>query len=239
MLLGDTGLLHRRFSPSDSIALPTGQREEEQILELIGKPGYETISTPDATVIMHLRRMIDSGHAGPCVAEVGVGIGATTLEICRVLSRRGRLHLFDFVDKIDNLRQDLDKQGFGNIEYFSNSRRLWDSYNWSLLAILQRVREPIYDYVYLDGAHTYLHDGLAFFLLDRLLKPGGLMHLDDYNWSYAISPTTNPHKNPRILDLLSNEQIEACHIKMIVDIIVRSDQRYEVVEANKVFRKRS
>jgi len=65
------------------------------------------------------------------------------------------------------------------------------------------------------------------------------MHLDDYNWSYAISPTTNPHKNPRILDLLSNEQIEACHIKMIVDIIVRSDQRYEVVEANKVFRKRS
>ena len=47
---------------------------------------------------------------------------------------------------------------------------------------------PIYDYIYVDGSHAWEIDGLAFFLLDRLLKPGGYMDFDDYGWSMAASP---------------------------------------------------
>lgn len=42
--------------------------------------------------------------------------------------------------------------------------------------------EPLYDFVFLDGAHTWDTDGFTFFLLDRLLKPGGWILFDDMDW---------------------------------------------------------
>jgi predicted O-methyltransferase YrrM len=60
-------------------------------------------------------------------------------------------------------------------------------YNWFLHRTLrQQLRddhiEPLYDFVFLDGAHTWLDDGLALLLIERLLKPGGWVHLDDLAW---------------------------------------------------------
>jgi predicted O-methyltransferase YrrM len=42
--------------------------------------------------------------------------------------------------------------------------------------------EPCYDFVFLDGAHTWDVDALAFTLADRLLRPGGWMLFDDLDW---------------------------------------------------------
>lgn len=61
------------------------------------------------------------------------------------------------------------------------------SYNWFLQRKLreQRTRddiEPLYDFVFLDGAHTWADDGLAFALVDRLLRPGGWILFDDLDW---------------------------------------------------------
>jgi len=42
--------------------------------------------------------------------------------------------------------------------------------------------EPCYDFVFIDGAHTWDVDGLAFTLADRLLAPGGWMLFDDLDW---------------------------------------------------------
>jgi predicted O-methyltransferase YrrM len=60
-------------------------------------------------------------------------------------------------------------------------------YNWFLHRKLKEQArdgyiEPLYDFVFLDGAHTWLEDGLAFLLIERLLKPGGWVHLDDLAW---------------------------------------------------------
>ncbi len=112
-----------------------------------------------------------------------------------------------------------------------------DSYNWSLMRLLIANPLPIYDYVYLDGAHTWDIDGLAFFLLDRLLKAGGYMDFDDYGWSMATSPTQNPVANPRNLDLFTEEQIRASHTTLIVELLVKRDARYREVVGNKIFRK--
>ena len=61
------------------------------------------------------------------------------------------------------------------------------SYTWYLQRVLrQQLRdgriEPVFDFVFLDGAHTWDADGLAFLLVDRLLKPGGWILLDDLAW---------------------------------------------------------
>jgi len=207
------------------------------MLEMIGQPGCELISQPDSSFLRDLAAIVESGNTAPCVAEIGVGIGATTVAVCRMLSNRGSFHLFDFADKLEVLRKDLNALGFHSFECFGNSRGHWDSYNWSLIKIIERESSPIYDYVYIDGAHTVLHDALAFYLVDSLLKPGGCVNFDDYYWSFATSPGINPERNPGIRDFLTEEQIKARQVKMVIDLLVERHAGYECIERNKVYRK--
>ena len=89
------------------------------------------------------------------------------------------------------------------------------------------------------GSHAWEIDGLAFFLLDRLLKPGGYMDFDDYGWSMAASPALNPTACPEILSWFTDEQIKTSHIMLIVELLVKRDSRYHEVVSNKIFRKAS
>lgn len=50
--------------------------------------------------------------------------------------------------------------------------------------MLQHGVAPSFGYVYLDGVHTWAIDGLAFVLLDRMLRLGGAIEFDDYNHRY-------------------------------------------------------
>jgi predicted O-methyltransferase YrrM len=61
------------------------------------------------------------------------------------------------------------------------------SYNWFLHRKLREQlrdgsHEPCYDFVFIDGAHTWEDDGLAFLLVDKLLRPGGWVLFDDLQW---------------------------------------------------------
>ena len=62
------------------------------------------------------------------------------------------------------------------------------SYTWFLHDTLRAQLkadgevEPKYDFVYIDGAHTWDVDALAFALADRLLVPGGWILFDDLDW---------------------------------------------------------
>jgi serine/threonine-protein kinase len=48
--------------------------------------------------------------------------------------------------------------------------------------------EPAYDFVYLDGAKNWTIDGLAVVLIEKLLRPGGWLLMDDLPWTYADDP---------------------------------------------------
>lgn len=65
------------------------------------------------------------------------------------------------------------------------------SYTWELMRMLedQRQGEWLFDFAFIDGAHSWFVDGFAFFLVDKLLKPGGWILFDDLDWTYATSPT--------------------------------------------------
>jgi predicted O-methyltransferase YrrM len=202
------------------------------MLENINAPGFETLSAADVTVCENVTALVESGIQ-PVVAEIGVGIGATTRELARILDNRGALHLYDFEGKIAELISDIHGLGYDNVIGFGNTRRHWDSYNWSLLKQIQDTGGEIYDYIYLDGAHTLLHDGLAFFLADKLLKVGGCIDFDDYFWSVSKSKWMADNRH----EFMTEEQVEAQQIKLIVDTLVLPDARYEEVTPHKVYRK--
>ena len=171
-------------------------------------------------------------------AEIGVYRGYTAERIAQVLGGEGEIHLFDYADRVEPVAARLHAAGHRNVVAHGNSGRLLDSYNWSLMEVLREHREPIFDYVFLDGAHTWAHDALAFLLADRLLLAGGYMDFDDYGWTLAASPSMNPAAFPEVETLYTDEQIATPQVALVVDLLVRRDERYEEVAADKVFRKR-
>ena len=53
--------------------------------------------------------------------------------------------------------------------------------------MLESADPPEFDFVFLDAGHTWDVTGFAFFLVDRLLRPGGWLLFDDLNWSVTKS----------------------------------------------------
>jgi predicted O-methyltransferase YrrM len=171
------------------------------------------------------------------IAELGIFKGHTSLEFARFLAGRGELHLFDYTDRVAEVADTLRAAGWHNFRTFGSSYKLLDSYNWSLAKLLERQAEPLYDYVFLDGAHTWAVDALTAFLVDRLLKVGGYFDLDDYEWTLEASPALNPRAFPLTAKLYTGEQIATKQVKMIVDLVVRRNPRYREVVPNKIFQK--
>jgi predicted O-methyltransferase YrrM len=172
-------------------------------------------------------------------AEIGVYKGYTAARVAEVLGGEGEIHLFDYADRVEPVARALREAGHANVVAHPNSRRVLDSYNWSLMRVLAERGEGAFDYVFLDGAHTWAHDALAFALADRLLAPGGYVDFDDYRWTLRASPSMNPEAFPEVERLYTDEQIDARQVALVVDLLVRRDARYEEIVADKVFRKRA
>jgi predicted O-methyltransferase YrrM len=170
-------------------------------------------------------------------AEIGVYRGDTTMRIAELVSGGGELHLFDFEDRLVPVVERLGAAGYTNVVAHANSRRLMDSYNWSLMELLAEHSEPVFDYVFLDGAHTWALDALAFLLIDRLLAPGGYVDFDDYPWTIARSPSMGPDVFPDVRRLYTDEQITRPQVALVVDLLVRRDPAYTEVVPDKVFQK--
>lgn len=171
------------------------------------------------------------------IAEIGVEWGSTSEGILRHLNGRGELHLFDYEDRLAVVARRLRSLGFENFVEHGNSRKTLDSYNWSLMRLLESHAEPMFDYVFIDGGHSWPLDALAFLLADRLLKPGGYVDFDDYDWTFAQSPTMNPRAYPAVRKSFTREQLETPQIERVVELLVRR-MNYEEIVPNKIFRKK-
>lgn len=168
-------------------------------------------------------------------AELGIYNADTALRVCQQFPNAS-LHLFDFQESVDAAAEKLADLP-NRIFFYGNSQRFNDSYNWALLQLIQtNGGKPIFDYVFLDGAHTFAVDGLSYFLCDLLLRPDGYIDFDDYNWRLRGS-SLDPEHIPAIASQYTEEQIDAYQVKLIVDELVRKNPNYEEVMENKVFRK--
>ena len=98
------------------------------------------------------------------------------------------------------------------------------SYNWWLKKqVVARTdaagnTEPLYDLVYLDGAHAWDIDGLAVILAEKLLRPEGWLVLDDLDWTYATSPTLAASPPPE----LSEEQLRESHMRAVFEVLLQA-----------------
>jgi predicted O-methyltransferase YrrM len=202
------------------------------MLEKLADPRYQAIARPCAHALDLATRVL-AATPDPIVCEVGVGIGATSLEICRKLDHRGEAWFFDYQDRLNELAADLSAAGFTNIRMFGNSRRTFDGYGWNLAMLLRQTLDRgvsgLIDFVYLDGAHTFHHDAPSTVCLKDLLKVGGYILMDDYDWTIAVSPTMRPSVCPAVEQHYTDVQIELSHVEMVCSLFLDSDPRFVVV----------
>jgi hypothetical protein len=189
-----------------------------------GTPGtYEFMEN-----IFHRQRLFS-------YAELGIYKGDTARNVCERFPNC-TLHLFDYHERV--LDAQLKLSEFKNrIYYYGNSQRYNDSYNWNLVQLLKNNQgEPIFDYCFFDGAHTFAVDALSFFLCDRLMRIGGYLDFDDYSWSLRGS-SLDPSKVPQIAEQYTEEQIDSKQVALIVDQLIKPDVRYKEIVKDKIFQK--
>ncbi len=103
------------------------------------------------------------------------------------------------------------------------------SYTWFLKKEIERrsvsgICEPFYDFCYIDGCKNWTVDGIAFFLVDKLLKPGGWILFDDYLWTYGARD--RPQTDGIIHAELSDDELNNPHIEAIFRLLVKQHPNY-------------
>ena len=171
------------------------------------------------------------------IAEIGTYNGQTSMEFAKFLNGHGELLLSDYDDRVRNVAAKIKLSGFQNVRTFDSSYKLLDSYYWSIAKLLERNNHTIYDYVFFDGAHTWAVDALTTLLIDRLIKVGGDLDFDDYDWTLPESPSLHPRSFPLTRNLYTEEQIKTKQVRLIIDLLIRTNPRYREVVPNRIFQK--
>lgn len=119
------------------------------------------------------------------VLELGFAHGVSTCYLAAALEETGggRITTVDLpssAGRTPTVEQLLDLTGLGR---FVEVVRVPTCYTWFLHDRLREDPGPRYDFCFLDGGKSWTVDGMAFFLVDRLLREGGWMVFDDYSWT--------------------------------------------------------
>jgi predicted O-methyltransferase YrrM len=156
--------------------------------------------------------------------ELGMAHGGSAVYIAAALEANGVGQL-DSVDlhiakeRVPPATETLQRAG---LEHRVTLNYEDTSYTWFLHDKLreqlrddQRI-EPLYDFVFIDGAHTWDVDALAFALVDRLLKPGGWILLDDLDWNIGDSDPSLPQV-----------QRDLPHVREIWELLALTHPQYD------------
>lgn len=165
------------------------------------------------------------------VLELGFAHGVSTCYIAAALHERGdgRVRTVDLPQARDlqpSLWDLLARLSLGN---YVSPVVADTSYNWVLMDWIQERShagfcQPMFDFCFLDGAHTWETDGFAFFLVDKLLQRGSYILFDDVRWTLAGS--RNFRDAPWVRALPPGQQ-ETPQVERIVNLLARQHEHYE------------
>ena len=161
--------------------------------------------------------------------ELGFAHGVSSCYFAEILKESGKGHLttIDLISasyRKPNITELLLKNDL--TEYVTVYYE-YESYNWRLMRFIEENKKPIFDFCYIDGAHDWNVDGFAFLLVDKLLKPGGWIILDDMDWSFGSSPSM---KNlPRVLNMPDDVK-NTPHMSKVFDVLIRRHPDYRNFE---------
>jgi predicted O-methyltransferase YrrM len=88
--------------------------------------------------------------------------------------------------------------------------------------------DPQFDFCFVDGAHNWDTDGFAFFLVEKLLRPGGWLVFDDLDWTYASTVSLAP-VDAEVASLMSPEERSTRQIRDVFELLVRQHPGFDVV----------
>jgi predicted O-methyltransferase YrrM len=156
--------------------------------------------------------------------ELGTAHGVGAAYIAAALPAGGRLTSVDFAGAAYDPPpgQVLARAGVADRV---DLVREHSSYTWWLKEQVQARSdahgnvEPRFDFVYLDGAKNWTVDGLAVVLVEKLLRPGGWLLMDDLHWTYADDPGREATDGIVHRSLSEPERTEP-HLRAVFDLIV-------------------
>jgi predicted O-methyltransferase YrrM len=103
--------------------------------------------------------------------------------------------------------------------------REYSSYTWWLKTQIEARSdehgnvEPAYDFVYLDGSKHWTIEGHAVILVEKLLRPGGWLLMDDLEWTHAQDPGREATDGIVHRELSEPERTQP-HLRAVFDLIV-------------------
>jgi predicted O-methyltransferase YrrM len=100
------------------------------------------------------------------------------------------------------------------------------SFNWRLLTMLEEEPRPSFDFCYLDAAHTLYETGLGFFMVDKVLAPGGWVVFDDLDFRYETLVKPG-EKLPDWLARMTREERQTDQIRKVWELLVKEHPAYD------------
>lgn len=159
------------------------------------------------------------------ILELGFAHGVSSCYIAGILDEMKTGHLTTIDRKsaqnrqpnIETLLTQLRLSSLVTIHYEPNS------YNWKLMKLIEENPTPIFDFCYIDGAHDWYTDGFAFFLVDKLLVPGGWILFDDVSWTFNTSPTM---KNSERVKKMPSDERNTAQVQKVYQLLVKTHPQY-------------
>ena len=104
------------------------------MIEKIGTEEAKCLSKPCDEVIEYLEVALRSNSKPLTIAEVGVGYGATSVEIVKRLREEDTFYFYSYQDEVDELYNDLKNQDYCKCKLvpLGDSHTLYDSFCWNL-----------------------------------------------------------------------------------------------------------
>lgn len=198
----------------------------EQIRRIVGETPYMGIDEG-----WELYRFVTETRPQACL-ELGHAHGVSSAYIAGALDEVGDGRL-DTVDLLGSAGREPNIEtllaGTG-LESRVGIYREKSSYSWFLKKKIEEQSDngvcvPCYDFCFIDGPKNWTIDGLAFFLVDKLLRPGGWILFDDYAWTHA-KHVGRDSTDGISLRGLSEQEISEPHIEKIFKLLVMQHADY-------------
>lgn len=163
--------------------------------------------------------------------ELGFAHGVGSLWIAGALDKLGQNGRLTSVDNMS--AHDRDPNIFALLEKANLQEYVKPvfnplGYNWFLMEHMEQGGET-FDFCFIDGSHTWDVDGYAFLLVERLLRPGGVVLFDDLDWSYA---TSHALKNSEQVARMDPKRRDTAQIRKVFELLAKANAGYECWEAD-------
>jgi len=191
----------------------------DQIRERVKSIPYMSVTQTETITDVILENQFQN------ILELGFGHGVSTCYLAGAVDDlgRGTITTIDLISareaepNIEHLLGSLGLSKYVTIFYEPTS------YIWRLMKMLEESPSPRFDFCFLDGAHDWFVDGFAFFLVDRLLKPGGLIIFDDLDWTYESSPTL---KDTQRVKRMPQDEKSTPQLRKVYELLVKPHPAY-------------